>query len=205
MRIVVGISGASGPQYGIRLLEVLKGIEGVETHLVISDAAKKNILLESDWQVEQVEALADVVYDTRDLAASISSGSFRTHGMVIAPCSVKTLSGLANSFDTNLLIRAGDVTLKEKRRLVIVFRETPLHVGHLRLMTNVAELGATILPPVTSFYHHPKTIQDILDQVVGKVLDQFDLNHQLFERWEGLAASKEEKKRSPERSKPERI
>jgi 4-hydroxy-3-polyprenylbenzoate decarboxylase len=184
-RIVVGMSGASGPQYGIRLLEVLKGIDDVETHLVISDSAKRNIQLESDWKVERVEALADVLYDSADLASSISSGSFRTEGMVIAPCSVKTLSGLANSYNTNLLIRAGDVTLKERRRLVIVFRETPLHLGHLRLMTHITEIGATILPPVTSFYHRPKTIQDIIDQVIGKVLDQFCIDHQLFRRWKG--------------------
>ena len=185
MRIIVGMSGASGPQYGIRLLEVLKELKDVETHLVISEAAKRNIQLESDWEVERVERLADVVYDSTDLAASVSSGSFRTEGMVIAPCSVKTLSGLANSFNTNLLIRAGDVTLKEKRKLVIVFRETPLHLGHLRLMTHLAEIGGTILPPVTSFYHRPKTIQDIIDQVIGKVLDQFCLDHQLFRRWKG--------------------
>jgi len=179
------MSGASGPQYGIRLLEVLRDIEDVETHLIISDAAKRNIELESDWEVERVEALANVVYDSMDLAASVSSGSFRTEGMVIAPCSVKTMSGLANSFDTNLLIRAGDVVLKEKRKLVIVFRETPLHLGHLRLLTHLAEIGATILPPVTSFYHRPKTIQDMIDQIIGKVLDQFCIDHHLFSRWKG--------------------
>lgn len=182
-RIIVGISGASGPQYGIRLLEVLKEFENVETHLIISEAAKTNIKLESDWEVEQVEALADFVYDSKDLAASISSGSFRTEGMVIAPCSVKTLSGLANSFNTNLLIRAGDVILKEKRKLIIILRETPLHLGHIRLMTRVAELGATIMPPVMAFYHRPKTIQDLVDHIIGKILDQFGLDHQLFKRW----------------------
>lgn len=183
MRIIIGISGASGPQYGIRLLEVLKKFENIETHLVISEAAKKNILLESDWTVEQVEALADFVYSNNDLAASISSGSFRTEGMVIAPCSVKTLSGVANSFNTNLLIRAGDVVLKEKRKLIIIFRETPIHLGHLRLLTQVSEIGAMIMPPVPAFYHHPKTIQDIIDQTIGKVLDQFGLDNQLFNRW----------------------
>ena len=181
----MGISGASGPQYGIRLLEVLKEFENVETHLIISEAAKTNIKLESDWEVEQVEALADFVYDSKDLAASISSGSFRTEGMVIAPCSVKTLSGLANSFNTNLLIRAGDVILKEKRKLIIILRETPLHLGHIRLMTRVAELGATIMPPVMAFYHRPKTIQDLVDHIIGKILDQFGLDHQLFNRWKG--------------------
>jgi len=184
-RIVIGISGASGPQYGIRLLEVLKGTDGVETHLVISEAAKTNIRLESDWSLGAVEALADRVYDPRDLAAAISSGSFRTEGMVIAPCSIKTLSGLANSYDTNLLIRAGDVALKEKRKLILVLRETPLHLGHLRLMTAVAEIGATIMPPVPAFYHRPQSIQDILDHTIGKILDQFSIEHSLFKRWEG--------------------
>lgn len=183
MRIIVGISGASGPQYGIRLLEALKAFDNVETHLVISEAAKKTIQLESDLTVEQVEALADFTYSNTNLAASISSGSFRTEGMVIAPCSVKTLSGLANSFNTNLLIRAGDVTLKERRKLILIFRETPLHLGHLRLMAQVAEIGAIIMPPVPAFYHHPKTIQDIVDQTIGKILDQFGLDHQLFNRW----------------------
>ena len=186
MKIIVGISGASGPQYGIRLLEVLKGIKQVETHLIISEAAKTNIKLETDWQVEQVEALADFVYDINNLAAAISSGSFRTDGMVIAPCSMKTLSGLANSFTINLLIRAGDVILKEKRRLIIVFRETPVHLGHLRLLTQLAEMGATILPPVPAFYHRPKTIQDILDQTTGKIIDQLGVPHRLFRRWGGI-------------------
>lgn len=184
-RIIVGISGASGPQYGIRLLEVLKEHEGVETHLIISEAARMNIRLESDRTVEEVEALADYVYSNNDLAAAISSGSFISDGMVIAPCSVKTLSGLASSFNVNLLIRAGDVTLKERRKLVLVFRETPIHLGHLRLLMQVAEIGAVILPPVPAFYHHPKTIQDIIDQTTGKVLDQFGINSDLFKRWKG--------------------
>jgi len=181
----VGISGASGPHYGIRLLEVLKEFKNVETHLIISETAKINIKLESNREVEQVEALADFVYDSKDLAASISSGSFRTEGMVIAPCSVKTLSGLANSFSTNLLIRAGDVILKEKRKLIIMFRETPLHLGHLRLMTRVAEMGATIMPPVPAFYYRPNTVNDIINHIIGKVLDQFGLDYQLFKRWKG--------------------
>lgn len=189
-RIIIGISGASGPQYGIRLLEVLKDFDTVETHLVISEAAKTNIVLESDWNVKAVEALADCVYPCNDLAAAISSGSFHTEGMVIAPCSIKTLSGLANSFDTNLLIRAGDVALKEKRKLIILLRETPLHLGHLRLMTTVAEIGATIMPPVPAFYHRPRTIQDIIDHTIGKILDQFGLEHHLFRRWEGRTSQK---------------
>lgn len=184
-RIIIGISGASGPHYGIRLLEVLKKFDNVETHLVISRAAKTNIVLESDWKIESVEALADFVYPDDDLAAGISSGSFRTEGMVIAPCSIKTLSGLANSYDTNLLIRAGDVVLKEKRKLIILLRETPLHLGHLKLMTTVAEIGAVIMPPVPAFYHRPQTIADIVDHTIGKILDQFGLEHHLFRRWEG--------------------
>lgn len=183
MRIIVGISGSSGCQYGIRLLEVLQKYDHVETHLVLSEVAKKNIPLESDWTVDEVEALASYVHDSHDLAAPISSGSFRTDGMVIVPCSVKTLSGLANSFNTNLLIRAGDVTLKEKRKVIIVFRETPIHIGHIRLLAQVAEMGAIIMPPVPAFYHHPKTIQDLIDHTIGKVLDQFGLDHELFKRW----------------------
>lgn len=185
MKIIVGISGASGPQYGIRLLEVLQSIKNIETHLVISETAKTNIQLESDWRVEQIEALADFVYDVNDLTAAISSGSFRTDGMVIAPCSMKTLSGLANSFNLNLLIRAGDVVLKEKRRLIIVFRETPIHLGHLRLLTQLAEMGATIMPPVPAFYHRPKTIQDLIDHTTGKILDHLGIEHSLFRRWKG--------------------
>ncbi len=187
-KIIVGISGASGPHYGIRLLEVLKDFDDVETHLVISESARTNIRIESDWDVTAVEALADVVYRNDDLAASISSGSFKTEGMVIAPCSIKTLSGLANSYNTNLLIRAGDVVLKEKRRLIILLRETPLHLGHLRLMTRVAEIGATIMPPVPAFYHRPRTIMDILDHTIGKILDQFSLEHALYKPWEGSPA-----------------
>ena len=183
MRIIVGIAGASGSIYGIRLLEVLNNFKNVETHLIISEAAKKNIQLETNWKVEEIEALANHVYDNHDLAAPVSSGSFRTEGMIIAPCSVKTLSGLANSFTTNLLIRTGDVSLKEKRKVIILFRETPLHLGHFRLLTQLAEIGAIIMPPVPAFYHHPKTIQDIIDHTIGKVLDQFGLEHQLFKRW----------------------
>jgi flavin prenyltransferase len=182
-RIIVGISGASGPHYGVRLLEVLRKVGGWETHLVMSEAAKTNLRLETAWAVEELEALADCRHGYDDLAASISSGSFVTEGMVIAPCSIKTLSGVANSFNTNLLIRAADVTLKEKRKLVLVLRETPLHLGHLRLMTQVAELGGIMMPPVPAFYHHPKTIEDIIDHTIGKILDQFSIEHELFQRW----------------------
>jgi len=182
-RIIVGISGASGTLYGIRLLEVLNWFKDVETHAIITEAARKNIEIETEWKVKEIEALANYVYDNNDLTAPIASGSFRTEGVVIAPCSVKTISGLAHSFDTNLLIRASDVALKEKRKVIILFRETPLHLGHLRLLAQLAEIGAIIMPPVPAFYHHPKTIPDLINHTMGKILDQFGLRHKLFKRW----------------------
>ena len=160
-RLIVGIAGASGVIYGVRMLEVLKN-RGIETHLIISEAGKLNIKIETDYDVEDVLAMADVTYTNKDIAASVASGSFQTMGMVVAPCTVKTLSGIANSYNENLLIRAADVQLKEKRKLALMFRETPLHVGHLRLLTLAAEMGAHIVPPVPAFYHHPKTIDDIM-------------------------------------------
>ncbi len=186
-RLVVGISGATGAIYGIRLLEVLGKVGEIETHLVISPSAKRTILLETDRKVEEVAALADYSHAPSDIAASISSGSFKTLGMVVIPCTVKTLSGIANSFSQNLLVRAADVTLKEKRNLVLVVRETPLHLGHLRLMAQAAELGATIVPPTPAFYHRPKNIEAIVDQTVNRVLDLLDikLDKDLFERWQG--------------------
>ncbi|MGB9905202.1 MAG: UbiX family flavin prenyltransferase [Desulfotomaculales bacterium] len=184
MRIILGISGASGAIYGIRLLEVLRQ-SNVQTHLVITASARSTIEIETNYSVEKVEAMADFVYDNRQLGAAIASGSFKTDGMVIAPCSIKTISALANSYNDNLLIRAADVTLKEKRKLVVVPRETPLHAGHLRLLTAVAELGAVVLPPMPAFYHLPQNIDDIINQTVGKILDQFNLEHQLFRRWNG--------------------
>lgn len=184
LRLVVGISGSSAPIYGIRLLEVLKDVR-VETHLVISEGARKTIALETSYSTKDVMDLASVVYDPRDLAASISSGSFQTAGMVVAPCSMKTLSAIAHSLTDDLLVRAADVTLKESRRLVLVPRETPLHLGHLRNMVRAAEIGAVILPPVPAFYHTPKTIGDLIDHTVGKILDQFALGHELFRRWTG--------------------
>lgn len=183
MRIVVGLAGSSSPIYGIRTLEVLKEV-GVETHLVVSDGAKRTIPLETQWTVEEVEALATVVYDNDDLAASISSGSFPTDGMIVAPCSMKTLAAIAYSFSQNLLVRAADVTLKERRKLVLVPRETPLHLGHLRNMVRATELGAVILPPMPAFYHAPKTVDDIINQTIGKILDQFHIEHTLFRRWQ---------------------
>jgi len=181
-RIVVGISGASGAILGIRLLEVLSE-SNCEVHLIISDSAEKTIKLETDWEVDKVKALADYVHDFHDMGAPISSGSFRTLGMAIVPCSIKTISALAHSFDTNMLIRAADVTLKERRRLVVVPREAPLHRGHLDLMAKVERLRAIILPPVMTFYHHPKTIDDMINYLIGKILDCFLIDNTLFKRW----------------------
>ena len=188
-RLIIGIAGASGVIYGVRMLEVLKN-QGIETHLIISDAGKLNIRIETDYDVDEVIAMADVTYNNKDIAASIASGSFLTMGMVVAPCTVKTLSGIANSFNDNLLIRAADVQLKEKRKLALLFRETPLHTGHLRLLTQAADMGAHIIPPVPAFYHHPKTIEDIIDQSVGKVLDYIGIEHTLFKRWDNSQLDK---------------
>jgi len=160
-RLIIGISGASGAVYGIRLLEVLRGVADVETHLVLSPAARRTIRLETNRSVEQVEALADHVYRAGDIAAAISSGSFRADGMLVAPCSIRTLSGIATSFSDNLLLRAADVTLKERRKLVLLVRETPFHLGHLRLLVQVAELGAIVMPPVPAFYQRPQTLGDV--------------------------------------------
>ena len=186
-RLIIGISGASGAIYGIRLLEVLRGVAEIETHLVMSSAARQTIALETDYSPAAVEALADVTYRINDIAAAISSGSYPTIGMVVVPCSMKTLAGIAISLSDNLLLRAADVTLKERRRLVVVARETPLHLGHLRLMTQVAELGGVIMPPMPAFYHRPVSLADIVDQTVNRVLDQFGivLPNDLFRRWNG--------------------
>jgi 4-hydroxy-3-polyprenylbenzoate decarboxylase len=191
-RIIVGITGASGVIYGIRVLEVLKQ-QGMETHLVLTDEGKKNILLETTSTVEDVEGLAYRVHDIRDLAAPISSGSFTTDGMVVAPCTIKTLSGVAHSYSENLLLRAADVTLKERHTLILVVRETPLHKGHLELMKRVADLGGIILPPVPAFYHSPTTISDLIDYTIGKILDAMNIENSLYKRWEGVRV-KEEKK-----------
>ncbi|OCA54838.1 UbiX family flavin prenyltransferase [Photorhabdus namnaonensis] len=186
-RLIVGLTGASGAIYGVRLLQVLQPVEGIETHLVISRSARQTLALETNYSLRDVQALADVVYDSRDIAAAISSGSFKTSGMVILPCSIKTLSGIVHSYTDGLVTRAADVVLKESRKLVLGVRETPLHLGHLRLMTQAAEIGAVIMPPVPAFYHQPQQIQDIIDQTVNRVLDQFDIElpHDLFTRWQG--------------------
>ncbi|CDL85999.1 UbiX family flavin prenyltransferase [Xenorhabdus cabanillasii] len=186
-KLIVGLTGASGAIYGIRLLQVLQPVEDIETHLVISQSARQTLALETDYTLREVQALADVVHDNRNIAASISSGSFKTSGMVILPCSIKTLSGIVHSYTDGLITRAADVVLKEGRKLVLGVRETPLHLGHLRLMTQVAEIGAVIMPPVPAFYHRPECIQDIIDQTVNRVLDQFDIElpEDLFNRWQG--------------------
>lgn len=186
-RLIVGISGASGTIYGVRLLQVLRDVTDVETHLVMSAAARQTLALETDLSVRDVQALANVTHDSRDIAASISSGSFQTAGMVILPCSIKTLSGIVHSYTDGLLTRAADVVLKERRPLVLCVRETPLHLGHLRLMTQAAEIGAVIMPPVPAFYHRPQTLDDVINQTVNRVLDQFDISlaQDLFTRWQG--------------------
>ena len=191
-RLIVGISGASGVIYGIRLLDVLRHAAGIETHLVMTSAARQTVLFETDYTVEAVETLAAVHYRIGDISAAISSGSFKTMGMAVIPCSMKTLSGIALSFSDNLLLRAADVTLKERRRLVLVPRESPLHLGHLRTMTQLVEMGAILVPPMPAFYHRPQTLDDIINQTVNRVLDLLDveLPADLFERWSGPRPAK---------------
>jgi 4-hydroxy-3-polyprenylbenzoate decarboxylase len=184
-RLIVGISGASGSIYGIRLLEILKTFNGVESHLVMSPSAKVVLELETSYAADYVESLADVVHDYKNQAASISSGSFKTHGMVVAPCSMKTLSAIVNSYSESLLIRAADVVLKERRPLVLMPREVPMHVGHCKLMYEAAQMGAVIAPPIPAFYGQPKTIDDLVNHSVGRVLDLFDLDAGILNRWEG--------------------
>jgi 4-hydroxy-3-polyprenylbenzoate decarboxylase len=181
-RIIVGISGASGAIYGVRVLKALAEL-GIETHLIITQAGKKNLVIETQYTIRDLESMASHVHDVEDIGAPVASGSFEVEGMVIAPCSVKTLSAVANSYSHNLLVRAADVILKERRRLILLVRETPLHEGHLELMGKVTRMGGIILPPVPAFYHMPKTIDDLIDQTVGKVLDLFQIENHLFERW----------------------
>jgi len=187
-RIIIGITGASGVIYGIEILRELTK-KDLETHLIISELGRKNTVLETDYSIRDVESMADKVYDNDDLEAPLASGSFLTSGMIVAPCTIKTLSGIVNSYSDNLLVRTADVTLKEKRRLVLLVRETPLHRGHLRLMSMAADMGAHILPPIPSFYNRPKTIDDIIHQTIGKVFDYFGIEHTLFKRWGERGAS----------------
>jgi len=184
VKLIVGISGASGVIYGIRLLEVLKE-RGAETHVVITDMGKATIAAETDYSISYVEKLAGRLYNVRDLAAAISSGSFQTDGMIVAPCSVRTLSAVANCANDNLLTRAADVTLKERRRLVLLFRETPLHAGHCQLMLDAARNGAIIMPPVPAFYTKPASIAEMVDHTVGRVLDLWGIEMVGVKRWEG--------------------
>jgi flavin prenyltransferase len=184
-RLIVGISGASGSVYAIAALRALRAVPDIETHLVLSQQARQTIALETDMTADEVEKLGDVVHRDGDLAASISSGSFHTDGMLVVPCSMKTASAIAYSFNANLLTRAADVCLKEKRKLVLMVRETPLHLGHLRTLTQLAELGAVILPPVPGMYARPRTVDDIVGHAVGKALDQFGIDAKLFARWSG--------------------
>ncbi len=184
-RLVVGISGASGVILGIRLLEVLQSME-IETHLVVSPAARLTISQETDWEIEDVMALADISYDHADVGAAIASGSFPMAGMAIIPCSIKTLSAIANSYSADLIARAADVMLKEGRPLVLVLRESPLHRGHLRLMSMAAEAGALIFPPVPAFYTRPASLDEIIDNIVGRVLLRLGIENELYMKWKGV-------------------
>lgn len=183
-KLIVGISGASGALYGIRLLEMLRDLP-VESHLVMSRAARRTIAEETDFSIDYVRALADTYYPPDDIGAAIASGSFRTMGMIIAPCSVKTMGEIANSIAGNLMSRAADVTLKERRKLVLMLRETPLHLGHLRQMTAVTEAGGIIMPPVPAFYARPETLDEMVTHTVGRALDVVGLDHDLIQRWGG--------------------
>jgi polyprenyl P-hydroxybenzoate/phenylacrylic acid decarboxylase-like protein len=185
-RLIVGLAGSSAPHYGVRLLEVLRAKTDYEVHVIVSAGARKTIEYEMGRDADEVVALAHVVHDERDLGASIASGTFATAGMVVCPCSIKTLSAIANSYADNLIARAADVCLKERRKLVLVVRETPLHLGHIRLMAQATENGAVILPPVPAFYYRPATISDLIDHTVTKILDQFGIDLGLIQRWEGL-------------------
>lgn len=182
-RLIVAITGASGVIYGVRALQLLHRLKTFETHLVISPSAVRTLVEETDYTPEQVRVLASIVHSHKDVGASIASGSFRTEGMLVAPCSVKTLSGIAHCYADDLVVRAADVCLKERRPLVLMLRETPLHLGHIELMARVTRYGAIVLPPMPAFYHRPQTIDDIVDQSVGKALDQFGIPHRLFKRW----------------------
>ena len=188
-RLIVGISGATGAIYGIRTMQLLRTLPDIEIHLVVTPAARVTLASETDFNVADVQQLAHEVHDIGDIGATIASGSFRTDGMIIAPCSMRTLSGIVNSADSNLLVRAADVVLKERRKLVLLPRETPLHLGHCRLFVSACEMGAILVPPVPAFYTRPRSIDDIVDHTVGRVLDLFDLDVGVVKRWEGTRAT----------------
>jgi 4-hydroxy-3-polyprenylbenzoate decarboxylase len=185
MVLVIAITGASGAIYGVRLLEVISSMKNIETHLVVSKQGEQILNYETGRKMKDIKKLADFWYDVEDISARLSSGSFPRDGMIVAPCSIKTMSALANSYSDNLITRAGDVTLKERKKLVLMVRETPLHLGHIRNMERLTEMGAIIMPPIPSFYHKPKTIEDIIDQTISKVLDIFGIKHNLTQAWSG--------------------
>jgi 4-hydroxy-3-polyprenylbenzoate decarboxylase len=187
-RLVIAMSGASGQIYGIRLLEVLRDAPEVETHLVMSQAARMTVVQETDYDPRDVEALANVVYRPGDIGAAIASGSFETAGMIVAPCSIKSLSGIANSFGDDLIVRAADVQMKEGRPVLLMVRETPLHLGHLELMTQAARIGYIIFPPVPAFYARPHTLDDLVNGTVGRVLARIGIDNDLYYRWLGMRA-----------------
>jgi len=188
MKLIIGIAGASGVIYGIRLLEMLKDVPGVETHLVLTKTGRMNIGVETDYTVSKVEALADEVHKNTNVGATIASGSFHADGMIVAACAMKTLAGIVHSYADDLLTRAADVTLKERRKLVLMPRETPMHLGHCKLMVEAAEMGAIIAPPMPGFYARPESVDDIVNHSVGRVLDLFDIDTRHVSRWQGLAA-----------------
>ena len=189
MRLIIGISGASGVIYGIRLLETLRDQANVETHLVMSSTGRMNIEIETDWKIKDVEKLADVVHRNKDVGAMIASGSYQSDGMIVAPCSMKTLSAIVNSYADNLLCRAADVMLKERKRLILVPRESPLHSGHCRLLYEASKMGIDIAPPMPAFYNHPKTIDDLVNHTVGRLLDLIGLDSGLVKRWGGRTSA----------------
>lgn len=185
-RIIVAITGATGAVYGVRLLQVLQTIADIETHLLVSDAGVQTLHQELEMNRKDVESFADVVHNVREIGASIASGSFQSDGMIVAPCSMKTLASVAHGLSENLISRAADVVLKERRRLVLMVRETPFNLAHLRNMTAVTEMGGIIFPPLPSFYHHPQSIEEMVNHTVSRVLDLFGIHHQLAPRWNGL-------------------
>ncbi len=187
--MIIAMTGASGSIYGIRALEILRDIPDIETHLIVSSAGTRTLADETDLTLDELRALANEVHNNKDIGAAIASGSFRTEGMLVAPCSVKTLSGIANCYADDLIVRAADVCLKERRRLVLLFRETPLHAGHIALMDQATRNGAIVMPPVPGFYHRPRTIDDIVTQTVGRALDLFGIDAQVVKRWKEPAVS----------------
>ncbi len=196
-KLIIAITGASGVIYGIRALEILRAAGNFETHLVLSPSAARTIAEETDYATTQVKALADTLHSYRDIGASVSSGSFKTEGMLIAPCSVKTLSGIANCFDDDLIVRAADVQLKERRRVVLLFRETPLHAGHIELMAQATRNGAIVMPPVPAFYHRPQSLDDVVNQTVGRALDLFGIDAGIVKRWQGTDSARLKERRTP--------